>query len=102
MGTHIFQHLRINAFGCNTHRQFAKCGQISLAEEMPERAPHLIDDINLAIAQSLQKIIRRQIDQFNFIGFFKETVGRVSRTRTREIRATISFRLSRCWMFSVV
>ena len=69
---------------------------------MLERALRLFRDINLSLPEPLDQLIGGEIDDLDIVRLVEKEFGTVSRTRIRVICATTSFRLSTCWMFSVV
>ncbi|MNG93951.1 hypothetical protein D3C79_529430 [compost metagenome] len=57
------------------HGQFAQGGEVGLREERVDRRPCLFRHIHLALAQALQQLARRQVDQHQLEGFLQDPVG---------------------------
>ena len=75
---------------------------LRLEEVARPRAVRRVLHVDLALGQTLEQLVRRQVDQHDLVGIVEHASGTVSRTRTRVMRWTTSLRLSRCWTFSVV
>ena len=75
VGAHVIEHLRVDAFGGVAHRQFPQSGQIAALEEALDGAARLFRDIDLAFGEALQKVVRRQIDELDFVGFGENRIG---------------------------
>ena len=75
VGAHVVDHLRVDSLGGDAHRQLAQRGQIALAEEMRDRAARLIGHVDLALAKTLDELVRRQIDQLDLVGELEDLVG---------------------------
>ena len=74
-----------------------------MRKKLLERRGRLLADVDLALAQALEQLVGRQVDQLDLVGALEDRVGHASRARaTPVICATTSFRLSRCWTLSVV
>ena len=65
---HVSQELLVDALGGAPQRQLAQCGQIARREIMLKRALGLLWNIDLALFQPLDQIVRREIDQLDGIG----------------------------------
>jgi hypothetical protein len=72
---HVMHHLRIHALGCDAHRQLAQGGEIALREEVRDGAARLLGHVDLALAQPLDEVVRRQVDQLDLAGQFQDLVG---------------------------
>ena len=104
IGRHVLAQLRIDPVGSSAHRQFAQRGQVALGEEgrrargppdpadRPCPARSRVQQVRRAAGRSARS--RRPSPA--------RASGTVSRTRTPVMRATVSFSVSMCWMFSVV
>ncbi len=72
---HIGAHLVVNPLGGAAHGHFAQGGQIALAEKFIDGARGLLGDVDFALAQALEQLVGRQVDQFNFGGRVDDPVG---------------------------
>lgn len=88
--------------GGGLHRQFTQRGEVGLREERIDRRPRLFRHVDLALAQALQQLARRQVDEDDLVGLLQHQSGTVSRTCTPVMSRTWSLRLSRCWTLTVV
>jgi hypothetical protein len=74
MGLHVGLHPLIDAFCCPPQGQLAQRRQVAQAEKALDRPLRLVGDIDLALTQPLQQLLRRQIHQFDFGGVIQEAV----------------------------
>ncbi len=65
VGLHVRQQLFVDALGGPPQRQLAQRGQIARREIMLERPLGLFGDVDLALFQPLNQIVRREVDQFD-------------------------------------
>ena len=98
----VAPHLRVDALGRAAQRELAQREEVALAEEVLHGALGLLGQVDLALAQPLQQVVRRKVDQHDFVGLVEHRSGTVSRTSTPVMPPTMSFRLSRCWTLTVV
>ena len=83
-------------------REFPQGGEIAGGEVVGERAAGGLADIDLAVLEPLDQVVGGDVDDLDVVGAIDDRVGTVSRTRMRVIWATMSLRLSTCWMLTVV
>ena len=102
MRLHVRQQLLVERLRRPPQCQLAKRGAIPLREVMLERPLRLLPHIDLPLLKALNQIVRRDVDDFNVVGAFDDRVGHGLADPTEVICATISFRLSMCWIFTVV
>src|SRR3546814_3917399 len=55
--------------------QLTEGGQVALGEEMAERPPDLVPDVDLPLPQTLDQVVRREVDQLDFVGQLQHLVG---------------------------
>ena len=72
---HVVKQLLVYPVGCAPQRQFAQCRQVGWREEMLKRALGLLGDVDFALFQTLDQVVRRQIDQLDRIGAVEHRVG---------------------------
>ncbi len=75
LGRAIAVHRRVDTLGGLAQRQFAQRDQVALAEEVVERDAHALGHVDLALAQPLQQVVGRQVDQLDFVGRLEHRVG---------------------------
>ena len=75
MLAHVAQHLPVDAFGGAAQRQLAQGRQVAGREVVAQRALGLLADIDLALAQALHQVGRREIDQLDLVGSVDDAVG---------------------------
>ena len=75
MIAHVGLHLRVHPLGGPSERQLAQRDQIALAEEVVDRLPGLLGDVDLAFLQALEEIIGRQVDQLDLVGALEHRIG---------------------------
>ena len=68
IGLHVREQLFVDALGGPPQRQLAQRGQVARRKIMLERALGLLGNVDLALFQPLDQIVRRQVDQLNGIG----------------------------------
>ena len=71
---HLGEKLLVDALGGAAQRQLAQRRQIGRREEMLERALRLLGDIDLALLQALDQIVRRYVDKLDGIGTIEDRV----------------------------
>ena len=67
-------HLRVHALGGAAQGQLAQGDEVALAEEVRQRLLGLAGEIDLALAEALQEIVGRQIDQLDLVGLLEDRV----------------------------
>ena len=72
---HVGAHLVIHPFGSAPHGQLAQGGEIAFAEKFLDGALGLVGDIDFAILQTLDQLIRWQVDQFDVGDIVNYAVG---------------------------
>ena len=103
VGLHIIDHVAVDMLGGLAQRQFAQGGQIAGRKEMAQRPLGLRLDIDLAFLKPLQKVVGGQYRPARSHRLRPaHASGTVSRTWMRVIWAMTSFRLSICWILTVV
>jgi hypothetical protein len=55
--------------------QLAQGDEVLAAEEFLDRAVDLVADVHLALAQPLEQVIGRDVDQLDFVGPFEDRIG---------------------------
>ncbi|EYU02381.1 hypothetical protein PA99_1451 [Pseudomonas aeruginosa PA99] len=60
--------------GGGLHRQFTQRGEVGLREERIDRRPRLFRHVDLALAQALQQLARRQVDEDDLVGLLQHPV----------------------------
>ncbi len=68
-------HLRVDPLGGPAQRQLAQGDQVALAEEAVDRPRRLLGHVDLALAQALEQLLGRQVDQLDLVGVLEERVG---------------------------
>ena len=71
----VYVHLLAHPLGRLPQGQFPQCNQISLGEEVGNRPLGLAGDVDLALAQALQQVVWRDVDQFHLVGLLEDRVG---------------------------
>ena len=71
----VLQHLPVDAVGGAPQGQLAQCDQIALAKKVLDRPLGLVPQIDLSLFQTLQQLVRRQIDQHHLIGGVEDVIG---------------------------
>ena len=99
---HVLEQLLVDAIRRPPQGQLAQGRQIGRREIVLEGALGLLGDVDLALLEALDQVVGRQVNELDGICAVENGIGHVSRTRTRVICATTSFRLSMCWMLTVV
>ena len=100
---HLREQLLVDPLGGAAQRQLAQRRQVGGREEMLERPLGLLRDVDLAFLEPLDQIVGREIDQLDGVGAIEDANPAPSRARAHAvICATTSFRLSMCWMLTVV
>ncbi|MNO69773.1 hypothetical protein D3C76_606320 [compost metagenome] len=64
----------IHPRGSSLHRQLAQRGEVGLAEEGVDSRARLFRHVDLAFAQTLQQLARRQVDQQQLVGLLQHPV----------------------------
>ena len=77
-------------------------GEIAGREIVLESALGGLGDVNLSFFQPLNEIVRRDVDNLDVVGAIDDRVGNRLANADLVIWATISLRLSMCWMLTVV
>ena len=71
----IHLHLLIDPFGGTAKRHLSQSEQISFAKEILQGLFRLLRHIDLAVLEPLQKVVRRQVDEFHVIGPLQDRIG---------------------------
>ena len=74
IGLHMRQKLLIDAVGGPAQRKFTQGREVARREIMRERALGLAGNIDLAVLEPLDEIVRRQIDQFDRVGLIEHRI----------------------------
>ena len=100
---HMGEELVVDALGGLAEGELAERRQVARRKIVLERPLGLLGDIDLAFLQALDQVVGRQVDELDRVGAVEDRVRAPFRGRGRRvICATTSFRLSMCWMLSVV
>ncbi len=67
-------HRRVDPVRRGAQRQLAQRDQVALAEEVLDRAPRLLRHVDLALAQALQQLVGRGVDQLDLVGALEHAV----------------------------
>ena len=68
-------HLLVDVLRRLTQRQLAQRGELLGPEEVLERALGLLRDVDLAVAQALEQLLGREVDQPHLVGAVEDPVG---------------------------
>jgi hypothetical protein len=68
-------HLRVHAVGGTAKGELAERDQVALPEEILDRLLRLVRHVDLALAEALQEIVGRQVDQLDVVGLLEHGVG---------------------------
>ena len=71
----VLAHLVVDAVRGAAQRELAQRDQVALAEEILDGALGLLRQVDLALAQALQQLVGRQVDQHHFVGLVEHVVG---------------------------
>ncbi len=63
VGAHVAAHLIVDALGGAPQGELAQGDQVALAEEVARRALDLLGEVDLALAQPLEEVVRREVDR---------------------------------------
>ena len=74
VGLHVVEQLLVDPLGGAPQRQFAQRRQVARREIMLQRALGLLGDIDLALLQPLDQVVRREVDQFDGVGAVEHRV----------------------------
>ena len=72
---HIAHHLLVDPLRRAAQCELAQRGQVAGREVVPDRALGLVRHIDLAVAQPLDQVLRRQVDQLDVVGLVDDRVG---------------------------
>jgi hypothetical protein len=72
---HIGLHLLVHPFRRPTEGKLPQCRQVAQTEKTLNRSLCLFGDIDLALTQALQQLIRRQVNQLDLGGAIEDPVG---------------------------
>ncbi len=70
----VAPHLRVDAIRRAAKRELAQRQEVALAEEVLHGALGLFAHVDLAFAQPLQQVVRRQVDQHDLVGLIEDPV----------------------------
>ncbi len=65
----------VDAVGGGAQRELAQRDQVALAEEAFGRLARLLRHVHLAFGEAFEQFVRRQVDQFDVVGFGENLVG---------------------------
>ena len=72
----VAAHLGLDALGRAAQRELAQGDEVSLLEEVPERARRrLVGDVDLALLQPLEELVDGQIDDAHLVRLVEHRVG---------------------------
>ncbi len=71
----VLQHLVVDAVRRAPQGQFAQGDEVALAKEVLDGALGLLGQVDLALLQSQQEVIGRQVDDDDLVGFVEHAVG---------------------------
>ncbi len=71
----VLQHLVVDAVRGAPQRQFAQGDEVALAKEVLDGSLGLLGQVDLALLQSQQEVVRRQVDDDDLVGFVEHAVG---------------------------
>ncbi len=87
VGLHVGEQLFVHPLGGTPQRQFAQRGQVARREIMLQRAFGLFGDVDLALLQALNEIVRREVDQLDGIGAVEHRIRHgLAHTHMRDLR----------------
>ena len=75
VGLHVADHLFVDPLRGAAQRELAQRGQVARREVVADGTLGLVRHIDLTVLQALDQIIRRQVDQFDVIGFVDDRIG---------------------------
>ncbi len=75
VGLHVGEQLLVDALGGAAQRQLAQRGQVSRREIMLQRTLGLPGNVDLALLQPLDQVVRREVDQFDRIRPVEHRIG---------------------------
>ena len=68
-------HLGVHPGRGGPERQLPERDQVALAEEAADGLPRLLRDVHLPVAESLDQVVGRQVDQLDLVGRLDDRVG---------------------------
>ncbi len=71
---HVADHLVVDPLRGAAQCQFAQCRQVAGREIVADRALGLVRHVDLAVAQPLDQVLRRQVDQLDVVGLVDDRV----------------------------
>src|SRR5579859_6564676 len=71
----VVAHLRVDTLGGPPERQLAQSDEVSFAEEIVDGVLRLVRDVHLALAQTFDELVGRQVDEAHLGGLLKDVVG---------------------------
>ena len=84
---HIAHHLLVHPLRRAPQRKLAQRGQVAGREVVADRALRLVRHIHLAVAQPLDQVFRRQVDQLDVVGLVDDRVRhRLAHADTGDLR----------------
>ncbi len=75
-GLHVGEHLLVDAPGGAPQGHLPQGGEIPLAEETLHRHSRRIGDVDLAVVQPLDQLVRRKVDQLDLRRLVQEAIGK--------------------------
>ena len=71
----VVDHLVVDPVGGAAQGELAQRGQIAGGEEVLNRAPRCLGDVDLAFVQALDQLVGRDVDEHDVVGALEDTVG---------------------------
>ena len=75
MVAHVGLHLRVHPLGGAPERELPERDQVALPEEVPDRLLGLLRQVDLALLQSAEQLVGREIHQLDLVGPLEHGVG---------------------------
>ena len=72
--THVDAHLGVHSLCRAAERKLTESDQIALAEEVLEGLLRLVGHVDLALFETLQEIVGREVDQLDLVGLLEDRV----------------------------
>ena len=100
VGAHVVAEVGVDVLGRAAECDLAQRAEIALAEEAGECPAGDVGAVDAAVGQAGAEFRRRDVDELDLVGVLEHAVGQCF-SHAPVMRATVSFRLSRCWTLSV-
>ena len=75
VAAHVIEQSAVHALGRAPQRQFAQGRQVAAREEAFERPAGLLGQIDLAVGEALDQVVRRDVDDLDVVGRIEHRVG---------------------------